>query len=163
MNVYRRIERGAPGIAESLRAIERAAGVRFRSFGMTDVADDEGTEPEILDDRAARGRLYIAWDARDAAVGFLIWSPKDGCAYIEEVSVHPDHAGHRLAARISGRFAAITLVTFRDIPWNAPYYATLGFTEIARNRLGPDHEESWQQQTASGLDMSRRLFMTRTL
>lgn len=27
-------------------------------------------------------------------------------------------------------FSALTLTTFRDIPWNAPFYTRLGFVEV---------------------------------
>jgi GNAT superfamily N-acetyltransferase len=138
---------------------------------MPDIADHEPTDVETFEDRAAQGRFYAVLASGDIPVGFLIWTPKDGFAYIEEVSVHPDHAGHRLAARMIDRlaedarvrFPAITLATFRDVPWNAPYYADLGFTEVALETLGPDHEESWRMQIEAGLDMSRRLFMIRPL
>ena len=165
-----RIERGAPTHAERLREIERASSIHFREFGMVDVADHEPTPASIFEDRAHDGLLYVAL-AEDTVAGFLIWSPMDGQAYIEEVSVDPAHAGHRLAARmidrmaedIRGRHPAITLATFRDVPWNGPYYATLGFEELPRNQAGPEHAEEWQEQAAAGLDMLRRLFMIRHL
>jgi GNAT superfamily N-acetyltransferase len=164
-----RIERAAPGEAERLREIEQAAGRRFRAVGMADIADHESTDAEVLDDHAQCGRLYIARDRTGLAVGFLIWSPKDGCAYIEEVVVHTDHAGHRLAGRmidrlaedVRGRCPALTLATFREVAWNGPYYAKLGFTEISHHDLGTSHEQSWRDQADHGLDMSRRIFMTR--
>ena len=163
-----RIERGVPSHAERLRAIERAAGVHFRAIGMADIADNEPTPASIFEDRAQKGALYIALTANTVA-GFLIWSPKDGHAYIEEVSVHPDHAGHRLAARlidqlevdVRGRMPALTLATFRDVPWNAPYYGKLGFKELPFASVGPDHRANWKHQSEAGLDMSKRLFMTR--
>src|SRR5215470_16883363 len=106
---------------------------------MADVADGEPTPVPILEDRAQNGRLYVALAEDRKPVGFLIWSPKDRRAYIEEVSVHPDHAGHRLAQHMIDRLAAdlrgvlpaLSLATFRDVPWNAPYYARLGFVELA--------------------------------
>jgi GNAT superfamily N-acetyltransferase len=164
-----RIERGAAAQAHRLRAIERAAGARFRAVGMDDVAEGEPTPVSILEDRADVGRLCVAVGDNEELAGFLIWSPKDGFAYIEEVSVHPDHAGHRLAARLierladdlRGRFPALTLATFRDVPWNAPYYARLGFAELPRNETGPQHDETWRHQAENGLDMSRRLLMIR--
>ncbi len=139
-----RIERGVPAHAERLRAIEHASSVHFREFGMTDVADHEPTPASIFEDRARDGLLYVALLA-DTVAGFLIWSPMDGQAYIEEVSVDPAHAGHKLAARmidrldedIRGRHPAITLTTFRHVPWNGPYYATLGFeVSTAQGYLG---------------------------
>ncbi len=35
-------------------------------------------------------------------------------------------------ARNSG-FCALTLTTFRDVAWNAPFYSRLGFFEVATN------------------------------
>jgi GNAT superfamily N-acetyltransferase len=170
MSAYR-IDRGLVAHAMRLREIERAGGARFRDIGMGDVADGDVTPATILEARAESGQLLIAVAAGDVVVGFLIWSPKDGLAYIEEVSVHPDHAGHRLAARmidrlaedVRGRHPALTLATFRDVPWNAPYYAKLGFVEFPLKRVGPQHQISWQQQAKNGLDMTRRLFMVREI
>jgi len=162
------IEYGCPAHAGRLREIERAAGARFQDIGMGAIADNEPTPASILEDRAALRQLLIARDDKGGIAGFLIWSPKDGLAYIEEVSVDPAHAGHRLAARmidrlcadIRARFDRVSLATFRDVPWNAPYYAKLGFAE-AQTNLGPDHDETWRRQ-AMNLDMSRRLFMMRS-
>jgi len=165
------IMRGGPQHVRAIPVIERAAGERFTEIGMADVADGEVTPVPIVEERAEHGRLYVALARDEAVAGFLIWSPKDDLAFIEEVSVHPAHAGHRLAARLIDRLAAdargahsaLSLTTFRDVPWNAPYYAKLGFVELARESVGPDHEESWRHQAQNGLDMSRRLFMTRPI
>lgn len=168
MTAYR-IARGTPSDAPRLRQIEVAAGARFRAIGMEEIAEGEPTPATILEERAKAGRLYIAVAAAGEIAGFLIWSPKDGLAYIEEVSVHPDHAGHRLAARlideltndVRSHMPALSLATFRDVPWNAPYYASLGFVEMPQDKAGPDHQQSWHHQAANGLDMARRLFMWR--
>lgn len=164
------IERGHLSHLRQIPPLEREAGARFKQIGMDDVAAGEVTPLSILEERVARGSLYVALASNGGVAGFLIWSPKDGRAYIEEVSVHPDHAGHRLAARlieqlaadVHGSHAALSLTTFRDVPWNAPYYAKLGFRELARENAGPEHEESWRHQ-AEHLDMSRRLFMTKSI
>ncbi len=164
-----RIERGLPAQAAQLQLVELAAGARFRDVGMADIADHEPTPKTIFEDRAAAGQLLVAHDDTCAIAGFLIWSAKDGMAYIEEVAVHTAHAGHRvgvqlidrLAQDVRGRFPAITLTTFRDVPWNGPYYAKLGFKEFPRDQAGPGHAQSWQDQADDGLDMSRRLFMSR--
>lgn len=163
------IERGLAAHVARLREIERAAGARFRTIGMDDIADGDVTPALILEARAESGQLYVAVDPAGEVAGFLIWSPKDGLAYIEEVSVHPDHAGHRLAARmidqlaeeVRSRHAALTLATFRDVEWNAPYYARLGFVELPPKRVGPQHQINWKEQAKNGLDMTRRLFMIR--
>jgi GNAT superfamily N-acetyltransferase len=166
-----RIERGRALQAPQLQAIERAAGARFREIGMADIADHEPTPVAIFEDRAAAGQLLVAHDDTGAIAGFLFWSAKDGMAYIEEVAVHTAHAGRRVGVQLidrlaqdaHGRFPAITLTTFRDVPWNGPYYAKLGFKEFPRDQAGPEHAHSWQDQADDGLDMSRRLFMSRAV
>jgi hypothetical protein len=32
----------------------------------------------------------------------------------------------------------VTLTTFRDVPWNAPYYERLGFTTVCSGEWGPE-------------------------
>ena len=75
----------------------------------------------------------MAVDEHDRPVAYLTASTVDGCAHIDQVSVHPAHAGKRLGAALVDHVAAtsgapaLTLTTFRDVPWNAPYYERLGF------------------------------------
>jgi GNAT superfamily N-acetyltransferase len=164
------IDFGGPAEASRLREVERAAGRLFHDVGMGDVADGDPTPAAILEERARARRLIVVRDEAGRAVGFLIWSPKDGVAYIEEVAVHPQHAGRKLAARlidrlgddVRGRLPCMSLATFRDVPWNAPYYARLGFVERDHAELGPEHVDAWRRQ-AQYLDMTRRVFMIRTL
>jgi len=67
----------------------------------------------------------------------------DGCAHVEQVSVAPSHAHRRLGAALIDHLAAVagtplTLTTFRDVPWNAPYYERLGFTVVEPADQGPE-------------------------
>jgi hypothetical protein len=34
------------------------------------------------------------------------------------------------------RYPAVTLTTFRDVPWNAPFYTRLGFSNAERQATG---------------------------
>ena len=54
------VERARAAHAQELRAIERAAGARFKSIGMPEVAKGEPTPATILEDRAHNGRLYLS-------------------------------------------------------------------------------------------------------
>ena len=62
------------------------------------------------------------------------------------MSVDPAHAGRGIGAALIDHLAAsaradgrpaLTLTTFREIPWNAPYYARLGFAELPEAEWGP--------------------------
>ncbi len=113
-------------------AVERAAAARFAAIGLGDVAD----APLTCDEPRQRGDLTLVAALGGTIAGFLLARPQDGQVFVRELDVHPDHAGRRLGARLldgAGKWAArrgatwLTLTTFATVPWNAPYYARLGF------------------------------------
>jgi GNAT superfamily N-acetyltransferase len=117
--------------------IERAAGAAFAAIGMPEIARDDPGSVEELEPYRAACRAWVAVDGDDRPVAYLISELVDGTEYIAQVSVHPEHAGRGIGAALIDhleRTAAgrpLTLTTFRDVPWNAPYYARLGFEAIA--------------------------------
>jgi GNAT superfamily N-acetyltransferase len=95
----------------------------------------------------------------------------DECAHIEQVSVRPDHAGQgigralidHVGAWASGQgLRALTLTTFRAVPWNAPYYERLGFTEPPGGPA-PGLAAIMAAETAAGLDPATRVCMRRPI
>ncbi len=70
-------------------------------------------------------------------------APRPSAAHLEQLSVHPDHAGHGIGRALlreaigwasAHGYDELTLVTYRDVPWNAPFYASEGFVEIGPAR-----------------------------
>ncbi|WP_206604336.1 hypothetical protein [Arthrobacter pityocampae] len=59
--------------------------------------------------------------------------------------------------------SALTLTTFADVPWNAPYYARLGFAIVAPERLTPGLRAVRDHEAAVGLDAWHRVAMRRPL
>ncbi|MEU6248906.1 GNAT family N-acetyltransferase [Glycomyces sp. NPDC047010] len=154
-----------------LQDIERAAGECFRTVGMAAIADDEPLTLKELDDYRRTG---LAWAAaeRGAPVAYLIAEPVDGALHIEQVSVHPDWARRRIGRDLIDRaaaraaadgFDALTLTTFTDVPWNAPYYARLGFTPIPDADLTPGLRAIRDRESAHGIDRWPRVCMSRPL
>jgi GNAT superfamily N-acetyltransferase len=71
-------------------------------------------------------------------VAFLAARPTDTRLHIDEIDVHRTHQGHGIGRRMiletitwarENGFQTISLTTFRSIPWNGPFYASLGFRE----------------------------------
>lgn len=132
-----RIRPATPADSLRLQALQLAAGAAFRSVGMPEVADSDPTPIPALDAYATAGRSWVGEIA--CTVAFVLVEDVDDAVHIEQVSVDPAHAGRRLGARLvehvddvaraRGR-EALTLTTFRDVPWNGPYYARLGFAEV---------------------------------
>ena len=54
---------------------------------------------------------------------------------------------------------ALTLTTFTDVPWNAPYYARLGFRPLPEADLTPGLREIRRAEAAHGLNRWPRVCM----
>jgi GNAT superfamily N-acetyltransferase len=153
----------------SMPAIEYEAARRFAVIGMANVAamSREDLFPQDLARRlAAEGSVWIAAH-NERPVGFAAAEAADGYGFLYELDIVPGHAGNKLGwslvnavetwARAKG-LRGLTLATFRDVPWNRPYYERMGFVEWPRAELTPQHAASWRDQSIM-LDMSKRLFM----
>lgn len=130
----------------------------------------ETTSHEILKRAQGEGRLSVAL-ADDVPVGFAHVDVLDAdTVHLEEIDVHPQHgrrgAGTRLVMHVC-RWAAdagyrwVTLTTFRDVPWNMPFYARLGFEIVAGDDVLPALRAIVEDETRRGLDPLRRVVMSR--
>jgi len=154
-----------------MRRIEVAAGEHFRALGMDLVADDDPPSEGELSSYIASDRSWVAV-VEDRPVGYLTFDHVDGQWHIEQVSVEPEHAGHGLGRQLIERVAdlaaaagvrALTLTTYRDVPWNAPYYERLGFHEIPETAWTPGLRALRDREIKHGLDAWPRLCMRREL
>lgn len=167
-----RIRATHPDDLPRLQDIERAAGRCFRDVGMPEVADDE---PFSLGELTRYHRDGLAWVAAgDTGIpaAYLLADRVDGNLHVEQVSVHPDHArrgiGRSLLDHLAAHAAhegvpALTLTTFTDVPWNAPYYARCGFRPLAPAELTPGLRAIRAHEAAHGLDRWPRVCMRREL
>ncbi len=153
-----------------MQQIERAAGETFRSLGMDAIADDQPFSVEKLNSYATTGRAWVYVDGLDYPLAYLLADVVDGDAHVEQVSVHPDQAHQGLgrelldAARIWARGHGMhrqTLSTFRDVPWNAPYYRRLGFGVLDAGSWGPELARLMNDEADLGLTHWARVAMWR--
>lgn len=161
-----------PAVATELAQlplIERAASVRFAQTRYAALSGDTPSVDEAyLRQQQAQGLVWVAVDSQDQPIGFIVADVLDGAIYIHEVDVLPEHGqrglGRRLVstvcqwARTAG-YPAVALATFRDVPWNAPFYARLGFQEIAEDELTPGLLDLRQKETEAGLAATDRVLM----
>ncbi|NEW29064.1 GNAT family N-acetyltransferase [Nocardia cyriacigeorgica] len=150
-----------------LQEIERAAGAPFAAIGMTAVAEDDPPGIETLREFVDAERAWV-WADAGVPVGYLIVAVVDGNAHIEQVSVHPTHAGQRIGRRLIDRAArwarehdlpALTLTTFTDVAWNGPYYQRMGFRYLTADEETPGLRAIRAAETAHGLDRWPRASM----
>lgn len=153
-----------------LQEIEVAAGALFARVGLQSVADDDPASILVLATHQVGGTAWVSVDEADRPVGYALALEVDGLGHLEQLSVEPS-AGRqgRGAALIETVVAwaeargarAVTLSTFLDVPWNAPYYERSGFVVLAEEELTPGLLALREHEAAAGLDVSRRAFMRR--
>lgn len=128
-----------PGDAELMPAIEAAAAARFAELPELAALDFSQTRDAPAYQRLIRKGHCLVTHVGDEMVGFLACEPFGRELHIWEIDVLPNYQGRGIGsgllracmvdARNSG-FSALTLTTFREVPWNAPFYARLGFEEV---------------------------------
>lgn len=151
-----------------LAAIEDAGDRLFaQRFGALDWPPAASGE-----ERAAEpGILLVAVDGDDTVVGFSHVLDLDGHWYLEQIGVDPAHgrqgiggdlleATHTELVWRGGR--EVTLITYADVPWNAPFYASHGYRVL--DPL-PEHlVPVWEGQQRFALARhGRRVAMARDL
>ena len=135
------------------------------------VAERSAGGTSIGAERSAGGTSIGAErSAGTGLVGYLIADLVDGCAHVEQVSVLPSQRGRRIGEGLVEHLAgwardrglpALTLTTYRDVPWNGPHWVRLGFRELIAP--GPGLRAIREHEAARGLDVWPRLAMRREL
>jgi GNAT superfamily N-acetyltransferase len=128
--------------------------------------------------RAPRGRhvdepraARVVLVAGRPPIGFAQVDELGGLAHLAELDVIPSRMREGIGSALleaacawsrEHGYRAITLTTFADVPWNAPFYAARGFVEV--RELTPELAEVRDWERARGLDaLGRRVAMRREL
>jgi GNAT superfamily N-acetyltransferase len=154
-----------------IQRIDRAAGQMFNDVGMPEVTELLWPA-ELLASRQEAGRLWVVTDTDDRPAGFLVTGLVDGCLYVEQVSVDPGSARRGLGRALldfaaeqaaADGLPAMTLTTFAEVPWNAPYYLRCGFRVLDGAEVTAGLRAIRQRQAAAGVDRWPRVCMRRDL
>lgn len=166
------IELAKAGDVAALPNVERLAGSLFVGLGVADAVLHETTPLATLAEAQAQARLWVARGAAGEPIGFALVDLVDGAPHLAEMDVLPEHGGRGVGRALleavcqqaaRGGHPSVTLTTFRDVPWNAPFYARAGFRELAPAELGRGLTAILRDEAARGLDPARRVAMRRDL
>ena len=152
-----------------LPAIELAAASLLAGYAPKSVLA-ETTSQADLEQAQQHGQLWVALSG-GVPVGFAhVKVLEPGAAHLEEIDVHPEHGrrgiGRRLVIAVcqwaaANGYSCVTLTTFRDVPWNMPFYTRIGFTEIPPDEISPALSSVIDEEIRRGLDPRRRVAMRR--
>ena len=146
---------------DCLEAVERSAATLFRALpDLAWIADDHVAGPDVHRTAVEQGLSWVAVDATDQPIGFLIAAETDADLHILELSVAAEHQGRgagralmaaaRQEAEVRAK-RALTLTTFHAVPWNAPFYARLGYAALTAATTPAYLREILAAEAAHGL------------
>jgi GNAT superfamily N-acetyltransferase len=163
------------GDVPSLASVERRAvrlfEDRFAETGLTPAGLETVSSFEELDEARQRGHLWVALHGGEI-VGFVQAMILDGAAHLDELDVVPEHMRKGIGSRLietvcrwarGAGHAAITLTTYRDVPWNRPFYESRGFEVVDAQGLGPELRAMVALEHSRGFLSDRRVVMRRPL
>ena len=152
----------------ALPAIERSAGQRFLLIPeLAWIADDQTISADQHRAFVAAGMSWLA-QVDEHPVGFLVAETLGSSLFIAELSLHLEWQGKGIGRRLIGYVAeqarakgytSLTLTTFRDVPWNAPLYARLGFEMLADETLPALLRQKREDEAAHGQTYELRCAM----
>jgi len=154
-----------------VREIERAAAALFLTTPYANLSDGEPLALEFLQGQQAQGLLWVAVAVLgdgEEPVGFAVARVLDGAIHLEELDVTPTHGQRGLGRQLvqtlcewatQAGYSAVTLSTFRDLPWNAPFYARLGFRQLPAEALTPGLLALRHKEEQNGLSVAERVIM----
>ncbi len=150
------IRHPTPAELPGLAAVELAADARFATLG---IVFPPGTT--MIEEVSDPGRVYVTGRP---PVGFALVSGLDGNVHLDQLAVHPVHEGKGLGTALLEAVCAlgdVTLTTFRDVPWNAPWYARRGFHVLDSAEWGPGLEALVAHERELGIEVAPRVVMRR--
>lgn len=149
-----------------LQQIERAAADLFRGSDLIDV-DAMSVMPTRDHTACIESGISLVAEADGRIAGFVIGELHGDVAYLRELDVDPGYQKRGIGADLVRAFVArarkdgaqaVYLSTFRDPPWNAPFYRKLGFLDVDRADYLP-----WMTELEAGqaafLDLTTRVFL----
>jgi GNAT superfamily N-acetyltransferase len=152
----------------AIAAIELAASAMFPEADLPLEIRYCVTEDELLHKAQNAARLWVALTDDRTPVGFAMADIIDGGAHLDEMDVIPDFGRHGIGTRLvrtlidwarSGNYPLLTLITFRHLPWNAPFYEKIGFETMASSEIGEELASLLQQEGEAGINVHRRICM----
>lgn len=146
-----------------LNDLERAADTLFPASRLP--AGDDVLEHAVLSQACSAGVLIVVVCGDDLA-GASIALPDGDDLHLLQLAVHPEHGRRGLgrallaatAQQAAAHWRAITLTTFADLPFNAPFYQRFGFEFLNESEASTVVKDALKAERAQG--MTQRVAMT---
>ena len=163
------VRRARPSDAAALPAIERSAAELFRlDPGLAWLAEAPVPDAEQHLQAICSAWVWVAELTDQQLGGFLRAVEVDNQLHIEELSVSQHFQGQGIGRKLllmaiehadRQQLCAVTLTTFSDLPWNAPFYQRMGFSRLTPQATPAHLVDALNSEAACGLPIERRCAM----
>ena len=162
------IELAADSHLRAIPAIEQAAAAMFAEVDLPSELRFLVTDKKTLIEAQREERLWVALDEQKNAVGFALARDVGDYAHLEEMDVHPDHGRRGIGSQLlsavinwarAAGFPGVTLITFRHLQWNAPFYERHGFVQLDCEDANGGLRELIREEVEAGLEPRNRIAM----
>jgi predicted N-acetyltransferase YhbS len=151
-----------------LSHIENSAAALFLDTPYAFLVNDDPLSLDCVQQQFRAGRVWVAVDCHEIVVGYAIAREVDDTLYLQQIDVEPEHGRRGIGSALiktvcdwatQQGYAIVSLSTFRDIPWNAPFYSKLGFRPVDEAELSTGFQQIRLKELEAGLPISERVVM----
>ena len=156
--------------AAAMPGIERSSGAAFRQIPhLAWIADDTVTSQQRHEALIRLGAAWVSHDASNEITAFLTAEVREDVLHIWQMSVRSDQQRKGIGRNLiraaenwasANQLVAMSLTTFRDVPWNAAFYRSCGFQDVDPHSY-PALQATLEAEEQAGLPIEQRCAMVR--
>ncbi|WP_274626426.1 GNAT family N-acetyltransferase [Arvimicrobium flavum] len=153
---------------DRLAGVETRAAALFSAHGHPEVGNAPASDASSIRTLTDGCDVWVAADRDDAPVGFAVAYQLGGHLHLKELSVDPAHGRRGIGARLVGcvrdaarrrGLPAVSLTTYRDVPFNQPYYERLGFRELPLHEAADELVRCFHREVPPGSSPQSRVLL----
>jgi GNAT superfamily N-acetyltransferase len=150
-----------------LAEIEKEASKLFSDYGLEAGALADATLKEEFVQAAEQGLLWVAVIS-GKIIGFALVLIIEGQPLLAELDVLPQFGKRGIGTKLLNeviswakfkKYSIITLTTFKNIPWNYPFYKKMGFMVLPENLYTSGINKLVEHEHSRGLYQEERCVM----
>ena len=153
----------------ALHAIDIRATKLLAAHGYPSLLEEPAPAVEAFGRFAEENETWVALHD-GAPVGCAIAGRIAEFLHLKELAVDPSYGRNGLgsallaatyAHAVEHNYTGVSLSTFRNVPFNAPFYSARGFAELAQASAPAELRAQFFQEVPHGVDPTSRVLMVR--
>ena len=151
-----------------LSQVEQSAARLFLDTPYAFLVNDEPLSLDFVQQQFHAGQVWVAVDCHEIVVGYAIAREVDDTLYLQQIDVEPEHGRRGIGSALVNTvcdwakqqgYSIVSLSTFRDLPWNAPFYSKLRFNPVDEAELTTGFQQIRLKEFEAGLPVRDRVIM----